>query len=129
MKEFKDSEGRWLIAVINIHGAVYAIATYYGPNEDKTNCLETFLDKIDELDTPNIVIGGDFNFVFDSSLDKMGGNYSTNFKCRGRTIRWMAQNNITDIWRARNPTTRKYTWVSNTKPPIICRLKDGWKDG
>ena len=29
---------------------------------------------------------------------------------------------ITDIWRARNPTTRKYTWVSNTTPPIRCRL-------
>ena len=27
-----------------------------------------------------------------------------------------------DIWRVRNPKARKYTWVSNTTPPIYCRL-------
>jgi hypothetical protein len=34
----------------------------------------------------------------------------------------MELNNMSDIWRIKNPNTRKYTWTSNTKPEIMCRL-------
>jgi hypothetical protein len=34
----------------------------------------------------------------------------------------METHNLTDIWRIKNPTTRKYTWISNTTPKIMCRL-------
>jgi len=30
--------------------------------------------------------------------------------------------NLIDIWRTVNPNERKFTWHSNTKPTIFCRL-------
>ena len=37
-------------------------------------------------------------------------------------LNWMEDHSFLDIWRIRNPNTRKYTWVSNTTPPIYSRL-------
>ena len=122
LKEFRDTDGRWLIIVIQIKNIEYLIATYYGPNHDKIEHITTMLDKIDNLEVPNVLIGGDFNFTFNPTIDKMGGNNTTNYKCRDTVKGWMNHNNITDVWRSRNPTKRKYTWVSNTKPPIFCIL-------
>ena len=31
-------------------------------------------------------------------------------------------NELSDIWRIQNPQSKKYTWHSNHKPPIFCRL-------
>ena len=34
----------------------------------------------------------------------------------------MEETNTLDIWRIKHPRERRYTWRSNTKPPIMCRL-------
>ena len=73
-----------MIAVIKIHDADYVIATYYGPNEDKTQCLEKFLDKVEEINISNIVMGGTSTLFF---TPQNGGNYSTKFKCKDRILR------------------------------------------
>jgi len=121
-EQYLDNQGRWIALLITIKNLDYAIGNYYGPNDDKPRDLSLFLDTIDSLECPNTILMGDFNFVFNTKIDKMGGNNTTNSKCRDHLIRWMNDNNNIDIWRTRNPNERKYTWVSNTKPPIFCRL-------
>ncbi len=48
----------------------------------------------------------------------------THIKDQEKKILYNYEKNIDlhDIWRILNPNTRKYTWHSNTKPPILCRL-------
>ncbi|KAJ8030403.1 hypothetical protein HOLleu_26824 [Holothuria leucospilota] len=65
---------------------------------------------------------GDFNFVFDLNLDKMGGQQRTNFRARGDCLRLMATYNLVDIWRERHPMTKSFTWSSNILLGLHCRL-------
>jgi exonuclease III len=119
---YRDKEGRWLITVLDIKNVKYCIANYYGPNLDKTEPLTAMLKKLEEVDIDNTILGGDLNFVFNLDLDKSGGNRNTNFKCREVMMKWQKEHDIRDIWRERNPTKRQYTWCSNSKPRIQCRL-------
>ena len=36
----------------------YTIGTYYGPNEDKAVHVDTFLEKIDKIESNYLIIGG-----------------------------------------------------------------------
>ena len=120
--DYRDQDGRWMILDIIIRNKSYTIANYYGPNEDKTHHALDMIEKIEEIGNPNIIVCGDFNFIFNLKLDKTRGNLTTNFKNRQTFRNWMEDRNIQDIWRVKNPTKRLYTWKSNTKPPILCRL-------
>jgi exonuclease III len=122
VKTYKDADGRWLIVVVKIKDQEYCISNYYGPNLDKTEVMEQMLSKIDELDIGRSIVGGDFNFVYNVEIDKSGGNKSTNTKCRDAMLSWQGKHDCRDIWRERNPHKRQYTWISNTKPRIQCRL-------
>jgi len=122
IKEYRDKKGRWLILELEMEDTKYTIATYYGPNKDKIWHLEDMISKVDEIGNSNTLICGDFNFVFNLNIDKLGGRNTTNFKCRKRVIEWMQEQNLVDIWRIKNPNLRKYTWTSNHRPPIKCRL-------
>jgi len=122
IQHFTDKEGRWVILDMEINKSRYTMANYYGPNDDHPWHLCDMISKIDELGHNNLIIMGDFNIVLNIKLDKLGGRSTTHFKCRQKVLDWMEEKNLLDIWRIKNPNTRKYTWTSNHKPPIKCRL-------
>jgi exonuclease III len=122
IKEEKDQEGRWVITNMDIKGENLTIANYYGPNLDEPHHMEEMFNKINEWGTDNLILTGDFNLVQNINLDKKGGLPRTNFKCQKALLNWMESNCISDIWRIKNPDKRRYTWISNTTPKIMCRL-------
>jgi exonuclease III len=122
LKEEKDLHGRWLLLSLEIDDVHYDIFNYYGPNLDETIHLEEMLNQVDMDNIGNTIIGGDFNFVYNLDIDKLGGNRTTNTKCRDKMINWQKANNLIDAWRDRNPSLQKFTWTSNNKPKIHCRL-------
>jgi len=122
INEYKDKHGRWIVLNLKIKDIPYTIATYYGPNKDHPSHVEKMINKIDEINNNKVMICGDFNFVFNTRLDKLGGRDTTNYKCRQTVMDWMERNNMVDIWRLKNPNTRRYTWTSHHTPPIKCRL-------
>ena len=78
-------------------------------------------------DNDKIIIGGDFNVIFDPSIDRKGGNFKIS-KSYTEVINildeFIDENALSDIWRKRNPLERRYTWRQKT-PPIHSRL-DVW---
>jgi exonuclease III len=122
IKQENDNEGRWIVAHIQLKGLEFIIGNYYGPNDDNPEHLRSMTEKIDEIGIDRIIIAGDFNMVQNIHLDKHGGNLKTNFKCQREIQSWMETNEVSDIWRIKNPTTRKYTWISNTTPKIMTRI-------
>ena len=78
---------------------------YLSNNEDKT-----------------FIIGGDFNTVLDIKTDKKNGRIDTHKKCREIIKSIMNINDLTDIWRTKHPSKKMFTWHSNSKPTIFCRL-------
>ena len=79
-------------------------------------------DFLGENDDEEYFIGGDFNTVLDSNLDKFGGIAGTHKKCKEKIIAGMESFDLADVWGVRNPTLRQYTWHSSSKPVILSRL-------
>ena len=73
-------------------------------------------------DSETLIVGGDFNTVIDINSDKKNGNTSNNKRNRDKINSILQNNDINDIWRILNPSNRQYTWHSNSKPTIFCRL-------
>ena len=84
--------------------------------------FKTISDKIDEFNQLPIIWGGDFNFVWNIDIDKIGGQQRTNFNARREVLNMMHVYDLKDIWRDRNPRTKNYTWHSNVDKCIHCRL-------
>ena len=76
-----DKNGRVLITDTEIQSEHYVIINYYGNNDqhgqlETLYVLEGLLDKINfKLDT-KVILGGDFNVIFDTFLVADGGSLS-----------------------------------------------------
>ena len=123
-----DQNGRFIILEANVQDHPFLLINLYAPN--KTNKQSTFFEEIsEELDNLslavdcNIVIGGDFNVIFDPDLDGNGGNpkRKESVKCIDNIC---LTNVLIDIWRIRNPNAKCFTWRQKT--PVIQRRLDFW---
>jgi exonuclease III len=121
-KSEEDINGRYVILETTYGENSLTLAGYYGPNQDDPSTLEEMLRKIDDMNSGHTIIMGDFNLVLDIDMDKKGGNPTTNWNCRKTLLHWMEINNMYDTWRIKHPDDKKFTWTSNTKPKIFCRL-------
>ncbi|CAC5366471.1 unnamed protein product [Mytilus coruscus] len=85
------------------------IVNCYAPNSvlERTTFFENLSGKL--INTENIILLGDMNTSM-SKLDRCGKTQHTEDKSY-KTINQLCENfNIYDIWRARNPTSRIFSW-------------------
>lgn len=122
-----DPSGRFLWIKTEIKKQVWGLMNIYAPNGEKEQItfyknVREFLRKKKQKQI-NIIIGGDFNVVRNHK-DKQGGQR----KCRSKVVELIDniidEFSLTDIWRAKNPWSRQYTWSQNS-PRVTCRL-DMW---
>ena len=107
---------------LNIDDKDIVFLNIYGPNNDDAAFFETLYDFLGENDEEQFIIGGDFNTVLDSNLDKFGGIEGSHKKCREKLLTVMENFDLSDVWRSHNPNLRQYTWHSSSKPVIFSRL-------
>jgi exonuclease III len=110
-----DENGRLLLMLININNAPHVIMNVYFPTQDKPKEQKQFLLEIDGMlkgySNYPIIIGGDFNIVLNPLLDKY--NSKSDEKCSNLANdlkEFMSMYNLFDVWRIRNPHTKKFTW-------------------
>ena len=125
LKEYKNIiDGRMQSLKICINDKDIVLLNVYAPNNARDNL--TFLSKIEEFITMNdsetIIVGGDFNTVIDINMDKKNGNVNNNKKNSDKIKCIIENNDVNDAYRILNPSKKHYTWHSNHKPPIFCRL-------
>ena len=123
-----DKNGRFIILEANVQDHPFLFVNLYAPN--KTNEQSTFFEEVrEELDNfclaedCNIIMGGDFNVIFDIDLDGNGGNpkRKESVKCIDNIC---LANDLVDIWQIRNPNVKRFTWRQKT--PVIQRRLDFW---
>ena len=95
----------------------FRLINAYFPS-DSSERLE-FLNSFSQYFTGarNIILGGDFNFVFDTNLDKIGGNLhkGTDGSRSFKTI--IDKINLIDCFRYLYPNKKTVTWVG--KSPVL----------
>ena len=115
--EISDEEGRYIILHIEIQGTPYTVIDYYGPNgeTDQTKVLKPLAIHLRNITTDQnmtCILGGDWdwNRVFDKSLDAIEGSRSLKYNSLKELQTIILDHNLIDIWRARNPNLRQFTW-------------------
>jgi exonuclease III len=107
-----DAGGRWVICTIkNLVEEEVVIAGIYAST--KGNERVPWMKKMEKrLEGKQGVklIPGDYNFVMDTKLDKIGGNAKNGTVGREQQLSWIKKLGVTDIWRDRHPEKVGTTW-------------------
>lgn len=107
-----DPSGRFCTATFTYQSNSFSVASIYAPNRnpDRNSFLEELSVELPQLNP--IFLAGDFNTVFDSSLDRRGGSSSTQH-LRGSTDTLNELFNkcdCTDLWRNIHPNVKSFSW-------------------
>ena len=102
-KELSDPNGRYLLMKINIGNSKFALINIYNENNeiDQVRLLQQVDEQIEQLDVDsetNMVLGGDFNFDFDKTLEAIGGNPQTKLSSLAAFLKIKETYDLSDIW-------------------------------
>ena len=122
-----DSLGCYIFLEAEIKDSSFVLLNSYAPNKCAEQCVffsnwtKDVKDFVTDADK-YIIVGGDFNVIFDQDLDGRGGN-----KKRKDSVQcvedFIIKYDLLDIWRTRNTTDTRFTWhqkfTANTKTPRL----------
>ena len=119
MKKYVDDGGRFIVLNTLTEDSPVVLINYYAPDEEKDQLkvlddLNYILDNTDISEDTVLVWGGDFNLIFDIGLDADGGTPKLKLKCICKVSSIMSENDLCDIYRMRNPETKRFTWRRKT---------------
>ncbi|KAL9984497.1 hypothetical protein ACROYT_G006797 [Oculina patagonica] len=120
-----DSDGRLATVTTTIDETTLRITALYAPNTDSERTV--FFSTIDQYLSPSHpnIVGGDFNCITNTKLDKHGGNPQPRQSAITTLLATVTKHNLTDIWRVQHPTTHAFTWTGKhptDHSPILTRL-------
>ena len=121
-----DNSGRYIVLNLLIDGSPVILVNYYASNyeADQVRLLNDLTHVFDQLETTantGFLWGGDFNTIFDISLDADGGSPQLYIKSVAKLLSMMSKNDLSDIFRIRQPDSRRFTWQRET-PFLQIRL-------
>ena len=123
IKVSSDNAGRILIWELKIKGKLYAVVNIYGPNDDDPDFFNKVIQMTNDIESHTLIVAGDFNVALDPVMDRFGiHNRDTKPKSREVILTWMEDMNMVDIWRLKNPSLRKYTYMRNRPHPHGSRI-------
>jgi exonuclease III len=117
---FKDTEGRLLVLDIRVGSQAFRLINIYA-NCGNSPARRQFIKNLDKFCTGSIfkIMGGDFNFIVDPSLDKVGGNLDIGTSGSSEMKQLCSDFSLVDVQRHFFPTKRFCTWSRGT---VSCRL-------
>ena len=109
-----DDRGNFIITKARIRDTVdCCLVNVYGPNSDEPDFYENLAKKLNRLvgeENMPIIIAGDFNLTLNQSMDNFNYRRENNPRARESVKNMMSANGLIDIYRERNPESRRYTW-------------------
>lgn len=123
-----DRDGRYVIVVGEIHSTPITLLNVYGPNNDDPEFFRKVLNLIPDISSTNLIIGGDFNLVLDTYLDRSSTQRVEPSKACNLLKSYIENMNVSDVWRISNATGREYSFhskVHNVYTRIDFFLVDG----
>ena len=124
-----DDKGRYIIMRCDIQDNSFILVNVYAPNreQDHNSFLKHLLNEMNTFikdDDDFFILGGDWNFTPTIDIDRMGGNPKLWQDSLNTLENIQLQFDLLDIWRAKHPRTRRYTW-RQPRPLIQSRI-DYW---
>ena len=112
VKLWTDDVGRFVQCEFSFRGQSFRVVSLYAPNRNPAR--EEFFDFVDSSVDPAIptLLCGDFNTVFDRSLDRVGSVVSdTSRESTSSLVRLFESCCVVDSWRYLHPSSSCFTWT------------------
>lgn len=107
----KDDDGRFCYVILSMNKITLCIAALYAPNVFDARFFDQVRNSLAAINTP-IVLAGDFNQIFDMSLDTSHPSTNNSLKNMQFLNNFCSDLSLCDMWRINNPTVRDYTFYS-----------------
>ena len=110
-----DTDGRLQLVSIEMDKQLFLIVNIYNNNTETEQIatlekLETLMERFLNIRDHNIIIGGDWNFILDASLDAEASGVALKIRSIAQFTRIKEKFGMCDIYRVMNPNTKKFTW-------------------
>ena len=129
INKISDKSGRILLVEETVDDIVFVLINIYKDNTESEQLeslldLVSIIDKVKDIQSKNIVLGGDFNVIFDISLESLGRNPCLKKKSIANLIQIKEKFDLCDIWRIRNPKIKRFTFRQQHISGFIQRKLD-----
>lgn len=111
-KVIEDTNGRYVLVSGWLQSFPVILVSIYAPNWDNEQFFINLFAKIPNSDTHHILIGGDFNFVQDTVLDRSSPKQISLSKSAKVVRNCSSCLGISDPWRFRNPYSKVFSFFS-----------------
>ena len=114
-----DNNGRYIVLYVLIDNDPVILVNYYAPNVESEQLklldeLNYIFNSFEIAENTVFIWGGDFNMIFDTTLDVDGGFPKLKINSLSKILLMMSENDLCDIFRVRNPDTRRFSWRRKT---------------
>ena len=106
----KDTNGNFIVIVLEIKKEDYVLVNLYGPNRDEPDFFRRLYKVLADMNIQNIIIAGDWNLVLDPSRDYQNYKHTNNPKAKEVVEEIIEHLDLNDIWRDLNSDARRFTW-------------------
>ena len=109
----KDDSGRFLLCHFDSKGKFFQLANVYAPNRNPDR--DAFFEDISASLDPScsILLAGDFNSVFDPSVDRRGGSPSDLRESSSTLSDLFDLCSCSDTWRFFHPDLKSFSWTKS----------------
>ena len=106
----RDNEGRVLNMLLEIDDRTLNLINVYSPSKDSQR--RAFFSDLNRFlsDSNDNILGGDFNCIFNSRLDKLGGVPNARQPASELLNALNTRFSLVDVWRERHKDERNFTW-------------------
>ena len=110
-----DKSGRILLVEATVDDTVFVLINTYNFNTESEQLqtlsdIVSILDKVKDIQSKNIVLGGHFSVIFDISLESLGENPCLKKKSNAKLIQIKEKFDLCDIRRIRDPKIKRFTF-------------------
>lgn len=112
-KSVLDPSGRFVMVSGRLHDIAILFVCVYGPNWDDNAFITKLFTFFPDLEGHYIIMGGDFNLVQDTGLDRSSNKAALTSKSAKTLSTLSDQFGLTDPWRHKFPVTKKYSFFSS----------------
>ena len=108
-----DTNGRYVIVIGQLFHLPVILVNVYAPNFDDHNFFAKLFSAIPARNNYNLIIGGDFNCVLNSTLDRSSARPQVLTKSAKVINGFCAQSGLSDIWRFKYPNKKSFSFFSS----------------
>lgn len=103
-----DPQGRYVITEIDFGEMSIVLCSLYAPNIDTPSFFVHLSQEIENLQNKQVIIGGDFNFAIDPTLDRKFSQHN-NDKARDAFMAYADYAELSDVWRVFNRDVKQFS--------------------